>query len=244
VVTGAKPHGQGLETTLAQVCADEFGLPPERITVTSGDTSLLQFGVGTFASRSAVTAGSAVGIASQRLRDKVLAVAGELLEASPADLVIGDEGVASRDVADHSVTFAEIHSAAAPGPKSRLPAGLEPGLAVEYYFVPPTVTFASGTHVASVEVDPETGFVRVLRYLTVDDCGRMLNPTIVEGQIQGGVAHGIGTSSLHRATCNVLRRKLRGFSLLMSMRMCCSVSLSHTTRSSTVQRCSYTCAGW
>ncbi len=194
VVTGAKPHGQGLETTLAQVCADEFGLPPERITVTSGDTSLLQFGVGTFASRSAVTAGSAVGVASQRLRDKVLAVAGELLEASPADLVIGDEGVASRDVADHSVTFAEIHSAAAPGPKSRLPAGLEPGLAVEYYFVPPTVTFASGTHVASVEVDPETGFVRVLRYLTVDDCGRMLNPTIVEGQIQGGVAHGIGTA--------------------------------------------------
>jgi carbon-monoxide dehydrogenase large subunit len=194
VVTGAKPHGQGLETTLSQVCADEFGLPPERITVTSGDTSLLQFGVGTFASRSAVTAGSAVGVASQRLRDKVLAVAGELLEASPADLVIGDEGVASRDVADHSVTFAEIHSAAAPGPKSRLPAGLEPGLAVEYYFVPPTVTFASGTHVASVEVDPETGFVRVLRYLTVDDCGRMLNPTIVEGQIQGGVAHGIGTA--------------------------------------------------
>ena len=208
VVTGAKPHGQGLETTLAQVCADEFGLPPDRITVTSGDTSMLPFGIGTFASRSAVTAGSAVGVASGRLRDKVLTVAGELLEASAADLEIVEDGVASRDVPDQSITFAEIHAAASPGPKSRMPAGLEPGLAVEYYFVPPTVTFASGTHVASVEVDRETGFVRVLRYLTVDDCGRMLNPMIVEGQIQGGVAHGIGSalyeSVLYDEECQLL----------------------------------------
>jgi len=194
VVTGAKPHGQGLETTLAQVCADEFGLPPERVSVTSGDTSLIPFGIGTFASRSAVTAGSAVGIAAGKLREKVLALAGELLEASAADLEIVDDGVASRDVPARSVPFAEIHAAAAPGPKNRLPAGLEPGLEVQYYFVPPTVTFASGTHVASVEVDLETGFVKVLRYLTVDDCGRMLNPTVVEGQIHGGVSHGIGSA--------------------------------------------------
>ena len=194
VVTGAKPHGQGLETTLAQVCADEFGLDPERITVTAGDTSLIQFGVGTFASRSAVTAGTAVGVAAGRLREKVLTVAGELLEANPADLEIVEDGVVSRDVHAQAVSFAEIHAAAAPGPRNRLPAGLGAGLEVEYYFVPPTVTFASGTHVASVEVDPETGFVRVLRYLTVEDCGRMLNPTVVEGQIQGGVAHGIGSA--------------------------------------------------
>lgn len=194
VVTGAKPHGQGLETTLAQVCADEFGLPPDRVTVTSGDTSQIQFGIGTFASRSAVTAGSAVGIAAGRLREKVLAVAGELLEASTDDLELLEEGVASRDVPARAVSFAEIHAAATPGPRSRLPAGLEPGLEVQHYFVPPTVTFASGTHVASVEVDAETGFVKLLRYVTVDDCGRMLNPTIVEGQIQGGVAHGIGSA--------------------------------------------------
>lgn len=194
VVTGAKPHGQGLETTLAQVCADEFGLPPERVSVTSGDTSQIQFGVGTFASRSAVTAGSAVGIAAGRLREKVLAVAGELLEASVDDLELVADGVASRDVHERAVSFGEIHAAATPGPRSRLPAGLEPGLEVQYYFVPPTVTFASGTHVASVEVDAETGFVKLLRYVTVDDCGRMLNPMIVEGQIQGGVAHGIGSA--------------------------------------------------
>ena len=199
IVTGAKPHGQGLETTLAQVCADEFGLDPDRVTVTSGDTSLIPFGIGTFASRSAVTAGSAVGVAAGRLREKVLAVAGELLEASPDDLDVVEDGVASRDVRDLHVTFSEIHAAASPGPRNRLPAGLEPGLSVEYYFVPPTVTFASGTHVASVEVDRETGFVRLLRYLTVDDCGRMLNPMIVEGQIHGGVAHGIGTALFEEA---------------------------------------------
>ena len=116
VATGAKPHGQGLETTLSQVCADEFGVTPDRVTVTTGDTALIQYGIGTFASRSAVTAGTAVGIAAQRLRTKVLAVAGELLEASPTDLVLTADGVAPRDVGEPSVSFEEIHAAAAPGP--------------------------------------------------------------------------------------------------------------------------------
>jgi aerobic carbon-monoxide dehydrogenase large subunit len=199
VVTGAKPHGQGLETTLAQICADEFGLTPDRVTVIAGDTALIQYGVGTFASRSAVTAGSAVGIASQGLRQKVLAVAAELLEANPADLDLVDGEVVPRDSHEPKVSLQEIAAAAAPGPRSRLPEGVEPGLQVQHYFVPPTVTFASGTHVAAVEVDEETGFVRVLRYLTVDDCGRMLNPTIVEGQIHGGVAHGIGSALFEEA---------------------------------------------
>jgi carbon-monoxide dehydrogenase large subunit len=199
VVTGAKPHGQGLETTLAQICADEFGLPPDRVTVIAGDTALIQYGVGTFASRSAVTAGSAVGIASQGLRQKVLAVAAELLEANPADLDLVDGEVVPRDSHEPKVSLQEIAAAAAPGPRSRLPEGVEPGLQVQHYFVPPTVTFASGTHVTAVEVDEETGFVRVLRYLTVDDCGRMLNPMIVEGQIHGGVAHGIGSALFEEA---------------------------------------------
>lgn len=208
VVTGAKPHGQGLETTLAQVCADELGVTPERVTVSSGDTSLIQYGIGTFASRSAVTAGSAVGVAAGLLRQKVLAVAGELLEANPADLELFEDGVAPRDVAERTVSYEEVYAAAAPGPRCRMPAGLEPGLEAQHYFVPPTVTFASGTHVTAVEVDAETGFVRVLRYVTVDDCGRMLNPTIVEGQIQGGVVHGIGTAlyeeALYDEDCQLL----------------------------------------
>ena len=208
VVTGAKPHGQSLETTLAQVCADEFGVHPDRVTVTSGDTSAIQYGVGTFASRSAVTAGSAVGVAAGRLREKVLAVAGELLEANPADLELRADGVAPRDVSERIVSYEEVYAAAAPGPRCRMPAPFEPGLEVQYYFVPPTVTFASGTHVVAVEVDEETGFVRVLRYVTVDDCGRMLNPMVVEGQIQGGVVHGIGTAlyeeALYDEDCQLL----------------------------------------
>ena len=199
VVTGAKPHGQSLETTLAQVCADEFGVHPDRVTVTSGDTSTIQYGIGTFASRSAVTAGSAVGIAAGMLREKALAVAGELLEASPADLELREDGVAHRDVSERIVSYEELYAAASPGPRCRMPAPFEPGLEAQHYFVPPTVTFASGTHVVAVEVDAETGFVRVLRYLTVDDCGRMLNPMVVEGQIQGGVVHGIGTALFEEA---------------------------------------------
>lgn len=207
VVTGAKPHGQGLETTLAQVCADELGVDVERVTVSSGDTGAIQYGIGTFASRSAVTAGTAVGIAAQRLREKVLAVAGVLLDTLPAELELVDEGVVVRGEG-RGVSWAELATAAAPGPRSRLPAGVEPGLEEQYYFQPPTVTFASGTHLTAVEVDEETGFVRVLRYLTVDDCGRMLNPTVVEGQIHGGVAHGIGSAlyeeSVYDEDCQLL----------------------------------------
>ena len=207
VVTGAKPHGQGLETTLAQVCADELGVDVDRVTVSSGDTASIQYGIGTFASRSAVTAGTAVGIASDRLREKVLAVAGVLLDALPDELEFTGDAVSVRGE-DRRVSIAEVAAAAAPGPRSRLPAGVEPGLQVEYYFQPPTVTFASGTHVAAVEVDEETGFVHVLRYATVDDCGRMLNPMVVEGQIHGGVAHGIGSAlfeeSIYDEDCQLL----------------------------------------
>src|SRR5581483_7778525 len=119
VVTGAKPHGQGLETTLAQICADEFGLTPDRVTVIAGDTALIQYGVGTFASRSAVTAGSAVGIASQGLRQKVLA-------ANPADLDLVDGQVVPRDSHEPKVSLQEVAAAATPGPRSRLPEGMEP----------------------------------------------------------------------------------------------------------------------
>jgi carbon-monoxide dehydrogenase large subunit len=194
VATGAKPHGQGLETTLSQICADQLGVRPEDVTVIGGDTALIAHGIGTFASRSAVTAGSAVGIAAGRLREKVLAIAAELLETDRADLEVAEGRVIPRGSPERALTFAQLARAAQPGPRAVLPPGEEPGLEVTHYFVPPTVTFASGTHVVGVEVDEETGFVRLLRYVTVDDCGRMLNPTVVEGQIHGGVAHGVGNA--------------------------------------------------
>ncbi len=194
VHTGARPHGQGLETTLAQICADQLGVRPEDVTIRGGDTATIVHGIGTFASRSAVTAGSAVGIAAQRLRRKVLSVAAEVLETDPSDLELAEGRVTARGSPDRSVTLADVAHAAQPGPRAKLPEGLEPGLEVTYYYVPPTVTFASGTHVVGVEVDEETGFVKVLRYVTVDECGQMLNPMIVEGQIHGGVAHGVGNA--------------------------------------------------
>jgi aerobic carbon-monoxide dehydrogenase large subunit len=199
VHTGAKPHGQGLETTLAQVCADQLGVPFEDVSVRGGDTATIAHGIGTFASRSAVTAGSAVGIAAQRLRSKVLTVAGEVLETDPSDLELTDGVVVARGAPERRLTLAEVARAARPGPGARVPAGADPGLEELYYFVPPTVTFASGTHVVGVEVDEDTGFVRLLRYITVDDCGQMLNPMIVEGQIHGGVAHGVGNALYEEA---------------------------------------------
>jgi len=194
VATGANPHGQGLETTLAQICADQLGVRPEDVTVRAGDTGLIPYGIGTFASRSAVTAGTAVGVSAGMVREKVLAVAAELLEASPADLELIDGVVSVSGAPTRKVTLREVARAAAPGPSSRLPAGQSPVLEATYYYVPPSVTWSSGTHVASVEVDEETGFIKVLNYVTVDDCGRMLNPTVVEGQIHGGVAFGLGNT--------------------------------------------------
>lgn len=192
VYTGANAHGQGLETSLAQVCADQLGVTPDDVSVRMGDTSYIAYGVGTFASRSAVTAGTAVGVASGLVREKALRIAADLLEAAPADLELEEGTVFVKGAPSQRVALGEVARAAIPGPRSRLPEGVSPVLEAEYYYVPPTVTWSSGTHVAAVEVDEETGSVRVLRYLTVDDCGQMLNPTIVEGQIHGGVAHGLG----------------------------------------------------
>ncbi|HLW45815.1 MAG TPA: molybdopterin cofactor-binding domain-containing protein, partial [Acidimicrobiales bacterium] len=192
VYTGANAHGQGLETTLAQVCADQLGVSPDDVTVRMGDTSFIAYGIGTFASRSAVTAGTATGTAAALVREKALAIAGELLEASPSDLELEDGTVRVKGTPGRQVSLGDVARAAMPGPRSRLPAGVAPVLEAEHYYVPPTVTWSSGTHVAVVEVADETGMVRVLRYLTVDDCGQMLNPMIVEGQVHGGVSLGLG----------------------------------------------------
>lgn len=196
VHSGSNPHGQSHETVLAQVCADALGVAPEEVTVRAGDTGLIAHGGGTFASRSAVTAGSAVHGAALKVRQKILAIAGEMLEVHLDDLTIDNGLVEAKGVPGISVTFAEVAAAAAPGPGARLPAGMEPGLEATDYFVPPTVTYSSGTHVAVVEVDPDTGMVQILRYVVVDDCGRILNPMVVDGQQRGGVVHGIGNALL------------------------------------------------
>lgn len=195
VLCGSSPQGQGHETVLAQVCADVLDVPPEHILVRTGDTALLPYGGGTFGSRSAVTAGNAVHLAASRLRDRILDVAGELLGDGPLELVLQDGRVVDAAQPGRSLTFADLAKAAVPA------SGLTavPGLEGSAYFVPPTVTFASGTHVAVVEVDPDLASVTVLRYVVVDECGTVLNPMIVEGQQHGGVAHGIGNALLEEA---------------------------------------------
>ncbi|MGG1660210.1 xanthine dehydrogenase family protein molybdopterin-binding subunit [Brevibacillus sp. NRS-1366] len=207
---GSSPHGQSHETTLSQICADEFNVNPEQVTVKAGDTGLLQYGTGTFASRGAVTAGSAVQIASERLREKLLAIAGEMLEVAPADLEMNDGKVYHRELPERFVTLKEIALAARPGPRSKVPKGMEPGAEVSHYFVPPTVTFSSGFHIALVEVDKSTGFVDILRYIVVHDCGKVLNPMIVDGQIQGGVAQGIGGALYEEIVYNESGQLLTG----------------------------------
>jgi carbon-monoxide dehydrogenase large subunit len=190
VATGAVNSGQGHETSFAQVCADALGLPLEHVTVTGGDTATVPFGIGTFASRSGVTAGNSIADAARAVRAKVVTAAAALLEAAEADVEIEDGHVFVRGSRAAAVPVARVVQAA-------IPTFAKPGVAspdfdaVAYHHVP-TVTFASAVHVAQVEVDTDTGAVRLLRYLVAHDCGTVINPIIVEGQVHGGVAQGVG----------------------------------------------------
>jgi carbon-monoxide dehydrogenase large subunit len=184
---------------LSQVVADQLGLRPEDVDVRAGDTALLPYGRGSFASRTAVMAGNAAAIAAARLREKILRVAARVLEADPEDLRLEGGVVTAAGLPGDGLDLRRVAAETAPGPRSILAPDEPPGLEETAYFVPPTATFGSGTHVTAVEVDPETGAVRVLDHVTVDECGTVLNPAIVEGQVHGGVAHGIGNALLEEA---------------------------------------------
>ena len=190
-VFGIASHGQGLETTLAQVVADELSVPLAAVRVVHGDTALSPYGTGTYASRSTVLAGGAGMLASRDVRDKMLLIAGHLLEAHPADLVVQDGRVAVRGLPDRYVTVRDVAKAAYGGVR-RLPRGMEPGLEATRFYDPYYGTASNATHLAVVEVDRETFHVRILRYLVVEDCGRIINPLVVDGQVHGGVAQGVG----------------------------------------------------
>ncbi len=194
VYSGCAPHGQGLDTTMSQVVADAFGITPEDVVFRAGDTALLPYGVGTFASRSVVTAGAAIIESSNRLLKRIKAIAGEMLEMAPEDLEVGAGTVRVRGVPSRGVSFKEVYRAASPGPGARLPEGMDAGTAERFYWVPPTVTWGFGVVGAVVDVDPETGVVDVRKLVMLHDCGRVINPLIVEGQIEGGLVQGIGAT--------------------------------------------------
>jgi len=190
VATGAASQGQGHETSFAQVAADALGIPLDWVTVVGGDTAAIPFGVGTFASRSAVNAGSSIHVAAGKVRGKLVTAAAALLEAAPGDIEISDGLASVRGVPGSAVPLARVIQASLP--TFARPSAVSPDFEATVYHHQPTVTYTSAVHVAHVEVDAGTGAVRLLRYVVAHDCGKLINPVIVEGQIHGGVAQGVG----------------------------------------------------
>ena len=184
--------GQGHETTFAQLIADELGVPIDAITVLEGDTAGGPYGSGTFASRSVVTGGGAIVRAGAKLRQKMARLAGHLLEAAAEDILFEEGHAFVRGMPAARVTLREIAENAYSMSSKGLPPGEDYGLEATDYYDPPLVTMANATHVAQVAVDPRTGRIDIERYAVVHDCGRVINPTIVDGQVHGGTAQGIG----------------------------------------------------
>ncbi|TDC03221.1 xanthine dehydrogenase family protein molybdopterin-binding subunit [Nonomuraea longispora] len=218
VSTGLTSQGQGHETVFAQIAATELGVPIERVSVVTGDTRRFGYAVGTFASRAAVMSGNAIALACRKVREKALRIAADALEADPADLAIDDgmvhvAGAPSASIPlstvavlanplryafDDEAAKATQFSGTASPDRPPVAEGEEPGLEGRDYYSPIRSTFASGMHAAVVETDPDTAEITVVRYVVVHDCGRLVNPMIVEGQIHGGVAQGIGGALYER----------------------------------------------
>lgn len=208
VLTGVSPHGQGQETSFAQIVADELGVPLDDIHVVHGDTAVVPSGIGTFGSRATAVGGTAVFQAAQKVKEKAREIAAHLLEADPEDLVFSDgrfnvKGVPKRGVTIQQIAL-EAHLA------KGLPKKMEPGLAATSVFEPSNFTFPFGTHICVVEVDPKTGGIEIKKYVAVDDCGKVINPLLVDGQIHGGIAQGLGQALLEEVVYDEAGQLLTG----------------------------------
>src|SRR5881397_1204852 len=189
---GTKSQGQGHETTYAQILAEELGISSEDIAIEEGDTDTAPYGLGTYASRSTPTAGAAASIAARKIRDKAQKIAAHLLEVSPDDLEWKDHKFQVKGVPDKAKTMAEIAFAA----YTNHPPGMEAGLEAVDYYDPPNLTYPFGSYICVVDIDKETGEVKIRRFVAVDDCGTIINPMIVEGQIHGGLTMGLAPALL------------------------------------------------
>ncbi len=197
VYTGSSPHGQGEETTFAQIVADEFNIPVENVMVLHGDTDSTPEGRGTYGSRSTPVGGPAVYTAAQRLKEKMKQIASHMLEASASDVTLEDGKFFVAGSPQKAVAFADV--AATANLSNTLYPGIEPGLETTAFWEPANLVFPFGTHICVVEVDKETGEAEITRYVAVDDCGRQLNPMLVAGQLHGGITQGIGQAMFERA---------------------------------------------
>lgn len=191
VLAGMTSQGQGVETTVAQLAAAELAVPVEAVRVVLGDTDVTPFGLGAFASRQAVIGGGAVVLAARAVRDKLFQIAAHALEAAVEDLQLAEARIAVKGAPGREITLAEL-ARIAHLETQRLPNGLSPALDATRFYDPIRGTFAAGAQAAIVEVDPDTGTVTIRKYVCVEDTGRVINPRIVEGQVQGAIAQGIG----------------------------------------------------
>lgn len=216
VSTCVGTQGQSHETSFAQIVADQLGVSPDEVDMTSGDSRSMNWGSGTYASRSAVVTGNAINSAAHTVRTKAAAIVSELFEANPHDIEFVDGRVRVKGSPEHSISLWDVAVVANPiryaygdqakeamklmkaGDGPVLEPGTDPGLEAREYFAPERATWASGAHAAIVEVDPALGTPEIKRYVAVHDCGRVINPTVVEGQVHGGVAQGIGGSFYER----------------------------------------------
>jgi carbon-monoxide dehydrogenase large subunit len=219
VLTGASPHGQGQETSFAQIAADELGVDLNDVTVIHGDTGIVQYGIGTFGSRATAVGGTAVLIAIQKLKEKANKIAAHMLKADASNLAFESgryslqaaRAAAAMGESEPVVPVGEAPAGALPEPQTEgkssltiqdvalaahlakeLPPDTEPGLSATYFFEPKNFTFPFGTHIVVVEVERETGDIKILRYVAVDDCGKVINPMLVDGQLHGGIVQAMG----------------------------------------------------
>jgi carbon-monoxide dehydrogenase large subunit len=193
VFTGSHSHGQGHETTFAQVVSEKLGVPYDAVEVVHGDTGRVEFGLGTYGSRSLAVGGSALIRASEKIINKGRRIAAHLMEANVDDVDFADGQFSLRD-SNRSLSIQEVAFAAYV--PSNYPDDLEPGLSEKAFYDPQNFTYPAGTHIAEVEIDGDTGVVSVVNFVAVDDFGRIINPLIVHGQVHGGVAQGVGQALL------------------------------------------------
>ena len=222
ILTGASPHGQGQETSFAQIAADELGVDLNAVTVIHGDTSIVQYGIGTFGSRATAVGGTAVFIAIEKLKEKATNIAAHMMKTDASNVVFKEgrftkqaakaasAGAGAKPEPEPNVPVGEAPAGALPDADADgkgvtiqdialaahiardIPPGSEPGLSATYFFEPTNFTFPFGTHIAVVEVDRETGDIKFMRYVAVDDCGKVINPMLVDGQVQGGIVQALG----------------------------------------------------
>jgi carbon-monoxide dehydrogenase large subunit len=219
ILTGASPHGQGQETSFAQIAADELGVDISDVTVIHGDTSIVQYGIGTFGSRATAVGGTAVFIAIEKLKEKAKKIAAHLLQSDASNVAFDESrfslqkakaAAAAGEVPEAVLPAGQAPAGALPEPETDgksvtltdvalaahlakdLPPDMEPGLSATYFFEPKNFTFPFGTHIAVVEIDRETGDIKFQRYVAVDDCGKVINPMLVDGQVHGGIVQSIG----------------------------------------------------